>query len=584
MNGPFQLLRLITSGALVCVLAVIVSLGLDRQASAQAFTSSTVNGVTVTVSGGSNQSVSAVDGGARVLLDGREILAKRQSVTVDGIAHYVEPYTELAIEAGEWGLTIKADGVVVYRISEIDGLRAAANKGNPVAQNNLGVRLLSGEGVERNPARTVALYRAAAEQGLATAQSNLAYLYWNGDHIEKDPVEAISWAKKAAEQNYGAALFLVARAHETGLGANQDLSAAVAWYRKAVEQDNPAAMNNLAVLLSNGDGIAQDTEAAVRLYRQASDAGYALASQNLGMLYWRGKHVAVDLDEAERLLQKAVTDGGPTAAEKLDALRAERQTAAAEPPAVPLPAAGTATPPPLPAAPTANAATPPPLPAPPVKDIYVAVDGQQRGPLSTDDLKELIRSGSVTGDTPVWKQGMAAWQPIGGHPDYAPLIAAAQPTPPPVPAAPAYYVLVGGQQQGPFTLEQITAMAASGQVSGTTLVWQSGMVEWQPAASHPPLAAAFPPGPPPVPAGPPPVPGGAPQVPVVAPAAAPPVPGNPTPQPAQSVRVRSYCSATGKEGIGSGPTFDIAQQKAIQACVANGGLPDCCPRDVTQVR
>lgn len=584
MKDRSNALRQFTGGSLICVLAVILFMGLGAPAFAQAFTSSTVNGVTVKVSGGSNQSVSAIDGGARVVLDGREILATQRSVTVDGILYPVERYSELTIDAGEWDLTIKADDVLVYQISEIDGLRAAAEQGNPVAQNNLGVRTLSGEGVERDPARTVALYRAAAEQGLATAQSNLAYLYWNGEHIEKDPAEAIAWARKAADQNYGAALFLVARAHETGLGAAKDLAAAVSWYRKAVEQDNPAAMNNLAVLYSNGDGVQQDSEAALRLYRQASDAGYALASQNLGTLYWRGKHVVVDLDEAERYLERAIADGSRTAAEKLHALRAERQTAAAEPPALPQPAAGPATPPPLPAAPAASTTTPPPLPAPPVKDIYVAVDGQQRGPLGTDDLTDLIRSGAVTGDTPVWKEGMAAWQPIGTHPDYAPLIAEATPAPPPVPAAPAYYALVGGQQQGPFSIEQITAMAASGQVNGTTLIWQSGMADWQPAASHPPLAAAFSPGPPPVPAGPPPAPAGPPQVPAAAPGAQPQVPGTTAPQATQSVRVRSYCSATGKEGIGSGPTFDIARQKAIQACVANGGLPNCCPSDVTQMR
>ncbi len=576
--------RRLTGSGLICVLAVILSIGLDLPAFAQAFTSSTVNGVTVKVSGGSNQSVSAIDGGARVMLDGREILATQRSVTIDGLVYPVERYSELTIEAGEWDLTIKADGVLVYRISEIDGLRAAADKGNPVAQNNLGVRTLAGEGVKRDPARTVALYRAAAEQGLATAQSNLAYLYWNGDHIEKDPAQAIAWARKAADQNYGAALFLVARAHETGLGASKNLAEAVSWYRRAVEQDNPAAMNNLAVLYSNGDGVEQDSEAALQLYRKASDAGYALASQNLGTLYWRGKHVAIDLDQAERYLEKAIADGSRTAAEKLDALRAERQTAAAEPPALPQPSAGPATPPPLPAAPAANAATPPPLPAPPVKDIYVAVDGQQRGPLSKDDLTELIRSGTVTGNTPMWKQGMAEWQPVGSHPDYASFIARAQPTPPPIPKAPAYFALIDGQQQGPFSVDQITAMAASGQVSGTTLIWRSGMADWQPAGSYPPLAAAFSAGPPPIPAGPPPVPAAPPAVPAAAPGAQSPVPGNPTPQPAQSVRVRSYCSATGKEGIGSGPTFDIARQKAIQACVANGGLPNCCPSDVSQIR
>jgi membrane protease subunit (stomatin/prohibitin family) len=81
--------------------------------------------------------------------------------------------------------------------------------------------------------------------------------------------------------------------------------------------------------------------------------------------------------------------------------------------------------------------------------------------------------------------------------------------PPPVPGAPAWHVAVNGQQQGPFTAQQVTDGIAKGQIARDTLVWTTGMGEWAPASQVPQLAGAFAPPPPPAapPAvGPPPVP------------------------------------------------------------------------------
>lgn len=44
-------------------------------------------------------------------------------------------------------------------------------------------------------------------------------------------------------------------------------------------------------------------------------------------------------------------------------------------------------------------------------DWFYAHEGRQTGPVSEADLVELSRSGTVTGDTLVWRQGMADWQP-----------------------------------------------------------------------------------------------------------------------------------------------------------------------------
>jgi hypothetical protein len=57
---------------------------------------------------------------------------------------------------------------------------------------------------------------------------------------------------------------------------------------------------------------------------------------------------------------------------------------------------------------------------------YYHLGGQQLGPVSDAELANLLQSGRVNRNTPVWREGMADWQPLS----------AARPDAPPMPAAP----------------------------------------------------------------------------------------------------------------------------------------------------
>lgn len=52
---------------------------------------------------------------------------------------------------------------------------------------------------------------------------------------------------------------------------------------------------------------------------------------------------------------------------------------------------------------------PPAIPGSAAVKFFVALDGQQAGPFDINALGELARSGKLTGETLVWKQGMASW-------------------------------------------------------------------------------------------------------------------------------------------------------------------------------
>lgn len=77
-------------------------------------------------------------------------------------------------------------------------------------------------------------------------------------------------------------------------------------------------------------------------------------------------------------------------------------------------------------------------------------------------------------------------------------------TPPPVPQEIVYFVAVNGQQTGPFNMQQLSQMVASGDLVKDSLVWRAGMEGWAAAGSLPDLATVFgPPVPPPPPPPPP---------------------------------------------------------------------------------
>jgi membrane protease subunit (stomatin/prohibitin family) len=82
------------------------------------------------------------------------------------------------------------------------------------------------------------------------------------------------------------------------------------------------------------------------------------------------------------------------------------------------------------AAPAAPAAGPPPLPQPAA--WFIAVAGQQQGPLDAAGLDGAARSGTLTGATLVWKAGMAAWTPAGQVPELTAVLGS---VPPPLPPA-----------------------------------------------------------------------------------------------------------------------------------------------------
>lgn len=76
-------------------------------------------------------------------------------------------------------------------------------------------------------------------------------------------------------------------------------------------------------------------------------------------------------------------------------------------------------------------------PQPPTSVQYhIAVNGQQAGPYTLEQIKQMIVAGSVNTSTYAWKPGMPAWDTVGNVPELAALLGAVPPPMPPVPPVP----------------------------------------------------------------------------------------------------------------------------------------------------
>jgi len=80
-----------------------------------------------------------------------------------------------------------------------------------------------------------------------------------------------------------------------------------------------------------------------------------------------------------------------------------------------------------PAAQAAPSIPPPPPPA----SWHIAVAGETTGPFDAAQIRQMAAGGQFTGETLVWKAGMANWTKAGEVPELASLLAVVPPPPPP---------------------------------------------------------------------------------------------------------------------------------------------------------
>ena len=168
--------------------------------------------------------------------------------------------------------------------------------------------------------------RKAADKGNALAQDAMGMAYWSGIGVQGDRRTAFEWYQKAASKHYPDALLHLARCYRNGDGIEQNYAMAARYWREAAEAGIAVAQHKLACCYQNGEGTEQSLSNAAHWFQKAAEQNYVNSQYELGMAYGVGKGVNQDYEKARFWLQKALEGGNEDAQTALDEMStAERR-------------------------------------------------------------------------------------------------------------------------------------------------------------------------------------------------------------------------------------------------------------------
>lgn len=242
---------------------------------------------------------------------------------------------ELCLKAAEMGVSrsqrivaeIYASGkgsIAKDEVKASEWYIKAAEQGNRIALNRMGVRYENGRGVAKDAKKAVDYYRRAAEAGYADAQSNLGISYYNGDGIEKDLKLAAKWYSKASDGGSRVAKRRLAKMYIAGEGGLEKSDAkARTLMKEAAEAGDAIAQNAWGLWCDEGKhGVPVDDREAVKWYRKSAEKGNVSGQYNLGLMLKKGEGCAKDLREALSWFEKAAANGHDDAPSEVSAVKA----------------------------------------------------------------------------------------------------------------------------------------------------------------------------------------------------------------------------------------------------------------------
>jgi TPR repeat protein len=204
--------------------------------------------------------------------------------------------------------------------TQIRAARRDAERGDAVAQYNLGVWHLRDNPQGPDPAGARRWLEAAAAQGHAGALCALGYLQLAGGS-DFDPAAARRCFARAAGQGHPDAQLRLAEMYITGFAGAADAERARGWFAKAARMGHTAAQSQLAYCLEHAIGGDADAVSATRWLQEAARLGDVRARIALGARYARGH--TLPRDRAAALACFLAAGDHPVAAAAAARLEAE---------------------------------------------------------------------------------------------------------------------------------------------------------------------------------------------------------------------------------------------------------------------
>lgn len=131
---------------------------------------------------------------------------------------------------------------LAYQIWQQFRLTQEANAGDPLAQHELGLRYLMGDGISPDTSLAVYWVKKAADQNLASAKYNYAIFLINGIGVQWNPFAAFQYFKSAAKDGMVQAQYVLGVLYTDNLITKRNWNLAYYWIKKSAEGDyEPAA-------------------------------------------------------------------------------------------------------------------------------------------------------------------------------------------------------------------------------------------------------------------------------------------------------------------------------------------------------
>ena len=197
-------------------------------------------------------------------------------------------------------------------------LKQLAERGNPDAQFELGIRHLGGEGLPKDEKLAAEWLAKAADQHNLAAINALGTLHEEGIGVAKDEKKAFEFYEKAARYGFPLAQQNLSECYEKGVGVEKNPAEAVKWLERAAHQDFAPSQAAYAWRLEKGEGVEKDTRTAATWYLKAAQGnagqgGLIRAMTHLAYLYYTGTGVPLDYRRAEAWYRRAARSEDPWA-------------------------------------------------------------------------------------------------------------------------------------------------------------------------------------------------------------------------------------------------------------------------------
>ncbi len=155
-----------------------------------------------------------------------------------------------------------------------------AKKGNPLAEHELGLRYLLGEGFEADTARAVFWIYKAAQSKLPPACFNMGLLLNQGIGVDWDPFSAYDYFKCAAKLGMPAAEYIFGVLHSYTMIVNKNLNETYKWVKLSAQQGFKPAIELLKQLRRSGINFEENAETETDTDTTNTSSEYVLMDDN----------------------------------------------------------------------------------------------------------------------------------------------------------------------------------------------------------------------------------------------------------------------------------------------------------------